>query len=495
MTKTCTEIRRCLFTLSLLLLGGLVVVDPLWAQGELSFVRTDFTVEGGPFSVIVGDFNGDGHPDLATTTIDTNTVSILLGQGDGTFQSGQVAGVGELPASIVVGDFNEDGHPDLATANQLDIIVSILPGVGDGTFQSAQSVGVGAGPVSIVVGEFNGDGHQDLATANEAFTVSILLGQGDGTFQSAQSVELGKDPESIVVGEFNGDGHQDLAVATASATMADTVSVLLGQGDGTFQPPQHIGIGAVPSSITVGDFNGDGQQDLATANAAFNANTVSILLGQGDGTFQAPQAFGVGATPTFVVVGDFNGDGHQDLVTANIGVSSVSILLGRGDGTFQPAQHLTVGERPFSVAVRDFDGNGQQDLATANRDTNTVSILINTTAVEIAVKIDIKPGSLPNSINPKSNGVIPIAILTTDTFDATTVDSTTVRFGATGTEAGPVHATLDDVNTDGLADLLLHFRTQNTGIVCGSTSSSLTGKTFGGQSIQGSDSVRTVGCK
>jgi hypothetical protein len=124
-----------------------------------------------------------------------------------------------------------------------------------------------------------------------------------------------------------------------------------------------------------------------------------------------------------------------------------------------------------------------------------VSILINNAGVEIAVKLDIKPHSFPNNINPKSRGVIPVAILTTDTFDATTVDSTTVRLGASGTEAAPVHAALKDVNTDGDTDLILHFRTQDTGIVCGDTSAFLTGETVSGQTIAGSDSIRPVGCK
>ncbi len=173
----------------------------------------------------------------------------------------------------------------------------------------------------------------------------------------------------------------------------------------------------------------------------------------------------------------------------------MSILLGRGDGTFEPAQDFGVGELPVSITVGDFNGDSQQDLATANLEADTVSVLINNTAVEITVKIDIKPGSFPNSINPRSRGVIPVAILTTDTFDASAVDPTTVFFGATGNETAPVHSVLEDIDGDGNTDLLLHFRTQRTGIVCGSTSASLTGETFGGQAIEGSDSIRTVGCR
>jgi hypothetical protein len=175
---------------------------------------------------------------------------------------------------------------------------------------------------------------------------------------------------------------------------------------------------------------------------------------------------------------------------------SVSILLGQGDGTVEPAQDFGVGAgSPLSSTVGDFNGDSQQDLATANEAGGSVSILINNTSVEIAVKIDIKPGSFPNSINPRSNGVIPVAVLTTDTFDASAVDPTTVFFGAIGSEAAPAHSALEDVDGDGNTDLILHFRTQDTGIVCGSTSASLTGNTLSGQAIEGSDSIRTVGCK
>lgn len=113
----------------------------------------------------------------------------------------------------------------------------------------------------------------------------------------------------------------------------------------------------------------------------------------------------------------------------------------------------------------------------------------------LEVDIDIKPGSFPNSVNPGSKGVIPVAILTTASFDATTVDSTTVLFGKTGTEAAPVQSALEDVDGDGDTDMILHFKTQGTGILCGDTSASLTGETFGGQMIERSDSIKTVGCK
>jgi hypothetical protein len=387
-----TKGRLGLFSLGMWLLASLVMADAVQGQGEVSFTRRDFGVGGGPWSVTVGDFNGDSRQDLATANNIAGTVSILLGQGDGTFQPVQNVEVGTNPISITVGDFNGDGRPDLATAIEGTNSVSILLGQGDGTFQAAPDVEVGAFPRLVTVGDFNSDGRQDLATANaSASTVSILLGQGDGTFQPAQDFPVGAEPQSVAVGDFNGDGQQDLVTGNINA---DAVSILLGQGDGTFQPAQDFAVGPSTRAVAVGDFNGDGQQDLAVSKGSggTGVSAVSILLGQGDGTFQPAQDFAVGSLPLSVTVGDFNGDGQQDLATANLLSFSVSILLGQGDGTFQPAQDFAVGGAAFSVAVGDFNTDSRQDLATGHAEANTVSILLNNTSVGVEVKLAIKQG-------------------------------------------------------------------------------------------------------
>jgi FG-GAP-like repeat/FG-GAP repeat len=374
-----------LFGLGMGLLGSLMVVDAVWAQRGVSFIAQQaFRVGVGPSSVTVGDFNGDGRPDLATANSGSSTVSILLGQGDGTFIAAPEVAVGLGPVAVAVGDFNGDTHPDLAVANAVANNVSILLGRGNGLFQSAPEVAVGLGPVAVAVGEFNGDGHQDLAVVNSHFdsgaipgSVSILLGQGNGIFQTAPEVGVGVLPFSVAVGEFNGDGHQDLAVANSGVgSDPQTVSIVLGTGMGTFSTAPEVGVGGEPRSIAVGDFNGDGRQDLAVANIAVDVFIVSIFLGRGDGTFVVASEVEVGNSPDFVAVGDVNGDGYQDLATANLGADTVSIVLGRGDGTFKIAQDLGVGGGPTEVAVGDFNGDGRQDLATAN---GSVSILLNNT--------------------------------------------------------------------------------------------------------------------
>jgi hypothetical protein len=289
--------------------------------------------------VVVGDFNGDGISDLAVADQDSASVSILLGKGDGTFHAPLRFFAGSNARSLTVGDFNGDGIPDLAVAYGVgslylpDGSVRILLGKGDGSFQLGGNYAVGINPVSVAVGDFNGDGHIDLAVANGSAPsnlVSILLGNGDGSFQTAQNYVAGSVPHSVTVADFNGDGIADLVVADQGSTM---VSVLLGKGDGTFGAAQDYDAGRKPASVTVADFNGDGILDLAVAhstNGGSNLDMVSILLGQGDGSFQPAQNYVVGVQPVFVAVGDFNSDGHLDLAVANKQSGTVTILLGRG---------------------------------------------------------------------------------------------------------------------------------------------------------------------
>jgi hypothetical protein len=199
----------------------------------------------------------------------------------------------------------------------------------------------------------------------------VLLGNGDGTFQPAVNYAAGPMPRSIAVGDFNGDGKPDLAVAeegTAHSFTDSAVSVLLGNGDGTFQPAVNYGAGSMPVSVAVGDFNGDGKPDLVVADLGLVANNsgVSVLLGNGDGTFQDAVGFNfdAGATyPESIAVGDFNGDGKPDFAVANTQFPAISVLLGNGDGTFQTAVNFDAKLGPRFVAVGDFNGDGKPDLA------------------------------------------------------------------------------------------------------------------------------------
>jgi hypothetical protein len=320
----------------------------------------------------LGDFNGDGKPDLAVTTNDTNTVSIFLGKGDGTFRTPVNYPVGTGPGALAVGDFNHDGKLDLAvsTSTGTSGAISILLGNGDGTFRPAVNYPLGRSPGSIAIGDFNHDGNPDLAIVDGSGldVVYILLGTREGTFQLAGTYGVGYYPSCVVAADFNGDGNLDLAVADSGYDHdGQGVSIILGNGDGTFQQPTQIPAGSSPSFLAVADLNGDGKLDLAVAD--FDSpgpgpeNVISLLLGNGDGTFQPPTTlFVTGAYPYFLAAVDFNHDGNTDLVVNTL--KGISLLLGKGDGTFQMPVNITSISGYFALA--DFNGDGELDLAIAN---------------------------------------------------------------------------------------------------------------------------------
>jgi hypothetical protein len=333
-----------------------------------------FTTGTSPYSVAIGDLDGDGTPDLAVANsfngTGGNSVSVLLGNGDGTFRARQDFDTGVFPQSVSIGDLDGDGTPDLAVANYLSSTVSVLLGNGDGTFRARQDFATGSAPRSVAIGDLDGDGTPDLAVANSfngtgGNSVSVLLGNGDGTFQVRQDFATGSRPRSVAIGDLDGDGTPDLAVVNSfDGTGGNSVSVLLGNGDGTFQARQDFATGSRPISVAIGDLDGDGTPDLAVANN--DSHTVSVLLGNGDGTFQARQDFATGFRPISVAIGDLDGDAMSDLAVANDNSNSVSVLLGNGDGTFQARQDFATGAGPLAVAIGDLDGDAMPDLAVAN---------------------------------------------------------------------------------------------------------------------------------
>jgi len=363
--------------------GSLLVVSGvIWAQ----FAPTSYspiTVGTSPMSVAAGDFNSDGYLDLAVANSGSNSITVLLGTAAGGFTpaNGSPISVGNGPVAIAAGDFNGDGILDLAIVNEYDDDVTVLLGDGTGGFSPANGspFSVGGYPVSLVVADFNNDGILDLATANSSDdTVSVLLGNGAGGFVPAPDspITVGGQPDAVSAADLNLDGNVDLAVANGGD---GTVTVLLGNGTGAFAAGNPISVGTAPASVAVADFNGDGKPDLAVANSG--DNTVSILLGDGSGAF-APVSttpLTVGKQPLFIVTGDFNGDGNADLAIANGGDNTVTVLLGNGTGAFNPAPQSPygVGNDPDSLAIGDFNGDGNPDLAVTNQADNTVTILLN----------------------------------------------------------------------------------------------------------------------
>ena len=219
--------------------------------------------------------------------------------------AGSALGVGLDPRGVVVADFNNDGKPDLAAINRGSTSVSILKGNGDGTFAAQSSFAVGTDAIALAVGDFNGDGKTDIVTANRAsYDISVLLGNGDGTFQTHVDYSAGTEPISIVTADFNGDGKLDVAEVNSAD---NTISVYLGVGNGTFQAQVTYPTGSSPNAIVAGDFNGDGIVDLAAADSA--TSNIALLIGHGDGTFAAATFFATGSDPDGLLAADLNGDG------------------------------------------------------------------------------------------------------------------------------------------------------------------------------------------
>ncbi|MBC8151815.1 MAG: T9SS type A sorting domain-containing protein [Bacteroidetes bacterium] len=348
----------------------------------------------GPSDAVVGDFNADGRPDLAVSNYtDFGTVSVLLATGNGSFSpatSFSVTGVPSNPISIVKGDFNGDGKLDLITANfgrDPNVFFvgsfSLLPGDGAGGFGSATRFNGGTNPSFVDVGDFNGDGRPDLIVNDRSVRgnggyIYVLLNNGSGSFGAGPILTgVGRNLSSVAVGDFNGDGKSDLATANSTT---NAVSVLLSNSGASFNPVVDFPIGSTPTSVVAGDINSDGKLDLV---ANTNTGTGYVLLGTGDGGFRVINTTFDGDV---LVVGDLNGDGKPDLAGAsgpsnnsgNTG-GTISVLLGNGTGGFSPRTNFTTGSTPTALVADDFNGDGKLDLVTSNLFDNTVSLLLNCT--------------------------------------------------------------------------------------------------------------------
>lgn len=335
---------------------------------------TNYNTGNSPVSVAIADFNNDGHPDLVVANQESNTISIFLGLGDGTFPTRSDITVGKAPSAIAVGDFNSDGNMDIAVTDSGDNTVSILLGHGDGTFSTPVTYRTGNTPVALVVKDFNNDNQPDLAIVNQADnTVSILLGQMGGTFGPKTDYPVGTLPIAIASTDFNADGNADLAVVNHTS---NTVSILLGRGDGTFGLKTDFATGNGPTGIATGDFNNDAKTDIAVTNTT--DASVSILLGNNDGTFNTHNDFATDPGPVGITTGDFTGGGNLDLLIADQTANNMDLLVGNGDGTFPGPVALATGNGPVAVAAADLNGDGTLDAVVTNETSNTISVTLNT---------------------------------------------------------------------------------------------------------------------
>jgi hypothetical protein len=403
--------------------------------------------EAGDFrTVAVADVNGDGKPDVTVTNFSSNTLGVLLGNGDGTFQSAMTVNPGiQNPTAIVIADVNGDGKPDLVVGIWSGG-VGVMLGNGDGTFQPMVTYASGGGQSSdVAVADLNHDGKPDLIVANYGSVVGVLLGNGDGTFQPAVTYHGGSYPFAVAVADVNGDGNPDLLVADGQF---GGVAVLLGNANGSFNPAVTYGWGAsFAQSIAVADVNGDNRPDLVVATCATSGcdhGAAAVLLGNGDGTFQAAVVYDSGgAGANGLAVADVDGDGKPDLLVANWVSDAVGVLLGNGDGTFQPAvTYGSGGLYPMSIIAADLNDDGKPDLVVGNECADfsclsgSVGVLLNNTATQSTTST-----TLTSSLNPSTHGQ-PITFTATVTTSGPIVPTGTVNFkrGRDGMGTGTLNA-------------------------------------------------------
>ena len=433
----------------------------------------DFDDGARVWRVALADVNSDGRLDILTVNKGADTISLLLGNGDGTFQPQIVIPAGTRPSDVTVTDVNGDGKPDLIFSNYAADTISVVLGNGDGTFQpptiypTDQGPGF-AGPSGVAVADLNGDGIPDMIYADYVSdNVAVRLGTSDGTFGPEETFPTAAGSHAVSVTDVNGDGKPDLVVVNA---VGDSVSVLLGKGDGTFMPERLYNVGLNPYTIAVADFNGDGKPDLVTSNRG--DNTVSVLLGNGDGTFEPQEIFPTGKTPRTVAVGDFNGDGEVDIVTANLGDDTASVLLGRGDGTFSfgtqqsaPAPPLA----PFQVVVADVNGDGIPDVITANRPDNSVSVLLGNRDGSFQTKETFATDRSPFSVAVADINGDGIPDIITANYEPGTIsvllgngDGTFRPHFELAAGSDPYDVKVADLTGDGIPDIIVTNKNDNT---------------------------------
>jgi tetratricopeptide (TPR) repeat protein len=368
------------FPITLALLGP-GIISPVFVPSvsPTQLPRTDIDVGQAPVAIATGDW-GNGKLDLAVANRDSNTVSILLSNGDGTFLAKPDLTGFTAPVAVAAADFNGDAKPDLAIVNRDANTVSIFRGEGDGTFTFLADLTGYSTPVAIVAADLNGDGKADLAVVNQGNnSVSILLGNGDvnGTFTSKPAVTVGLAPTAIAAGDFNNDQKLDFAVTNRDS---NTVSVFLGsglgKGDGTYVAAPDLSGGKSPVAVTTANLTGGNNLDLVVANR--DDNSVSVFIGKGDGTFNAKSDIPVGTTPLAVAIGDLNVDGREDIAVANSGSNTISVLLGEGDGTFGSRFDVQSGATPSAISTGDLNGDGRSDAVIANQGANTISVILTT---------------------------------------------------------------------------------------------------------------------
>ena len=378
---------------------------------------TSFTVNTYPTDLTYADFNKDGKLDIATSNLHSNDVSILLGNGNGSFQTAVNFLVDTSPVAIKTSDFNNDNNTDIVTTNNNSPgTISILLGNGKGGFVSVRNFAVGGFNQDVAVADFNNDGNADIISTN-SFSASILLGSGDGSFPTVNNAydTFSGYASGVAVADFNNDGIKDFAIVSnyqSSSQNRGIAYIRLGNGDGSFKTSSNYGtVGANPMKVAAADFNGDGKMDIVSAD--YSAQGITVLEGKGDGTFVSRNAYSVyGGKPWGIAIADINGDGKVDVATANYQSTSLSVFIGNGNLTMQQALTYSVSGHLQGITLADFNNDSRVDMLSSSVDSNSVSLLLNI---------------IPSS-SPSASGTITISSSATATASPIWTMSSTVSF-------------------------------------------------------------------
>lgn len=459
-------------------------------------------VATGPLSsVVTGDFNGDGRPDLAVTEVNAGKVTVLLGLGNGSFQTGVSYSVGNAPRSLVAAHLSGTSATDLIAVNQAANTFSVLVGNGDGTFQSAGDYIAGSRPLAAVAANFYGAGQTDLAVVNGGDgTVSLAAGLGGGAFLAARSYATDLERKAIAAGDLNGDGISDLVATNycgsdASCTGGGSASVFLGHANGTYSLAGTFPLGSGPVAASLADVNGDGKLDLLVLNR--DDKTLTTMLGAGDGSFGKAQTLTLAASPEAIYVGDLNGDGKADIAIASdcgqktcTQPGAVDVWLGRGDGTYAKAASYsyTVGYSPVSIAGGALSTGGHVDLVVANacgqdgtcNSAGTATILSGDGTGKFTAGGEISLGKAPSSIALArfGSGNLSLVVAERGSNDVSVLPGdghggfgSAVSY-AVGT--GPSSLAIADLNGDGIKDVAVaSFKSSTVSVLYGTSSGTL----------------------
>ena len=458
-----------------------------------------------PLSIVVGDFNGDGIPDLAigtngipagTNGTITGYLNILLGNGNGTFQAAK--SFTSLPnnQAMVAAHFVTGGPLDILTVDNNttgtnNAALFLGSGAGGGTLQTPFSLGGIANVTAVAAGDFNRDGNEDFVIAGVIYGVycfAPVSGTGKGTFGSPTLNAIGDNPLAVAVGAFNTNGYPDIVVADS---VADQVTIFQNNSQGYFFPEGQANTGTGPIAMVTGDFNGDGFLDLAVVNKG--SNDVTLLLGHGNETLTAGSTIPTGHSPTSIAVGDFNGDGIADLAVVNSGDKTVTILLGNGNGTFKAGTTVATGINPVNMATGDFSGTGLTDIAVTNQDTAATT---GSTLTVQASEMTETASATATKVAPAGSGshlvdaqYVGDSLYNTSTSTTTTLTGATLPTAATpilspaaGTYASAQNVTIQD----GTAGVAIYYTTN------GATPTTASTKYTGAIPVSVSETIKAI---